>query len=201
MKKGSIIVLFAGESVNDISQKLYDVCQNNSDVDAGIGTTVSQLTDIHRSYETAFTAYQLTKTALPKNFLDYNKLGVYKLLADIHNQSLTTDFLNSTLGPILDYDAVHYTDYLHILEVYFDHDCSIIHTGHALYCHKNTLSYKLNKIKELLDYDILTNENRTNIMLSFYILRLGKAQYINVQFRIFCVISKTADLNLCYNFK
>ena len=95
-------------------------------------------------------------------------------LADIHNQSLTADFLNSTLGPILDYDAVHHTDYLHILEVYFDHDCSIIHTADALYCHKNTLSYKLNKIKELLDYDILTNENRTNIMLSFYILRLEK---------------------------
>nr|APO28692.1 Purine catabolism regulatory protein-like family [uncultured bacterium] len=47
-----LIVLFAGESVNDISQKLYDVCQNNSDVYVGIGTTVSQLTDIHRSYET-----------------------------------------------------------------------------------------------------------------------------------------------------
>ena len=74
------------------------------------------LTDIHRSYETAFTAYQLTKTALPKNFLEYDKLGVYKLLADIHNQSLTADFLNSTLGPILDYDAVHHTDYLHILK-------------------------------------------------------------------------------------
>ena len=115
-----------------------------------------------------------TLTALPKNFLEYDKLGVYKLLADIHNQSLTADFLNSTLGPILDYDAVHHTDYLHILEVYFDHDCSIIHTADALYCHKNTLSYKLNKIKELLDYDILTNENRTNIMLSFYILRLEK---------------------------
>ena len=115
-----------------------------------------------------------TLTALPKNFLEYDKLGVYKLLADIHNQSLTADFLNSTLGPILDYDAVHHTDYLHILEVYFDHDCSIIHTANALYCHKNTLSYKLNKIKELLDYDILTNENRTNIMLSFYILRLEK---------------------------
>ncbi len=107
------------------------------------------------------------QNCLPKNFLEYDKLGVYKLLADIHNQSLTADFLNSTLGPILDYDAVHHTDYLHILEVYFDHDCSIIHTADALYCHKNTLSYKLNKIKELLDYDILTNENRTDIMLSF----------------------------------
>ena len=127
---------------------------------------------------TALTRPHLPPISSPKLLSRRTSLStislVYKLLADIHNQSLTADFLNSTLGPILDYDAVHHTDYLHILEVYFDHDCSIIHTADALYCHKNTLSYKLNKIKELLDYDILTNENRTNIMLSFYILRLEK---------------------------
>ncbi len=102
---------------------------------------------------TALTRPHLPPISSPKllsrrTSFEYDKLGVYKLLADIHNQSLTADFLNSTLGPILDYDAVHHTDYLHILEVYFDHDCSIIHTADALYCHKNTLSYKLNKIKK-----------------------------------------------------
>lgn len=169
-----LIILFAGESVKQMTQKLYSICQDNTDVYAGIGTTVSRITDIHRSYESAFTAYQLTKTAIPKNFLEYDKLGVYKLLADIRNKSLTTDFLTTTLGPLLAYDDEQHTDYLHILEVYFDYDCSIIHAAAALYCHKNTLTYKLNKIKEILNYDILTNENRTNIMLSFYILRLQK---------------------------
>lgn len=173
-EENHLIILYAGDSVKQMTQKLYAICQDNSDVYAGIGTTVSKLTDIHRSYESAFTAYQLTKTAIPKNFLEYDTLGVYKLLADIHNQSLTAEFLTSTLGPLLDYDNEHHTDYLHILETYFNHDCSIIHTAAALYCHKNTLTYKLNKIKEILDLDILTNENRTNIMLSFYILRLQK---------------------------
>lgn len=93
---------------------------------------------------------------------------------DIQNKTLAPAFLHETLGPLLDYDEEHHTDYLHILEVYFEHDCSIIHTATSLYCHKNTLTYKLNKIKEILNYDILTNENRTNIMLSFYILRLQK---------------------------
>lgn len=169
-----LIILFTGEAVEQMKDKLYTICQNDSDIYAGIGTTVLRITDIHRSYETAFTAYQLTKTAIPKNFLDYDKLGVYKLLADIQNKTLAPAFLHETLGPLLDYDEEHHTDYLHILEVYFEHDCSIIHAAAALYCHKNTLTYKLNKIKDILDYDILTNENRTNIMLSFYILRLQK---------------------------
>lgn len=169
-----LIILFTGDAVESIKNQLYTICQNDSDVYVGIGTTVLRLTDIHRSYETAFTAYQLTKTAIPKNFLEYDMLGVYKLLADIKNQSLAPAFLHETLGPLLDYDEKHHTDFLHILEVYFEHDCSIVHAASALYCHKNTLTYKLNKIKEILDYDILTNENRTNIMLSFYILRLQK---------------------------
>ena len=73
----------------------------------------------------------------------------------------------------MDYDKKNDTDYMKILEVYFENECSILHTSKALYCHKNTLSYKLNKIKEILGYNILSNENRTKIMLSFYILRLG----------------------------
>ena len=38
--------------------------------------------------------------------------------------------------------------------------------------HKNTLKYKLAKIREILGYDITINENRMNIMLAFRIRKL-----------------------------
>ena len=50
-------------------------------------------------------------------------------------------------------------------------------TSKAIYCHKNTLAYKLDKIKKILGYDILKNENRVKIMLAIYILRLGKEYF------------------------
>ena len=90
------------------------------------------------------------------------------------------EFVRETLGSLMEYDAEQGTDYVHILEAYFDNECNILNTSKVLYCHKNTLSYKLNKIREILGYDILTNENRTKIMLSIYILRLGRDYYEKV---------------------
>ena len=139
----------------------------------GIGPTVTRLKDIHNSYEKAYTAYQLTKTAIPKNILSYEDLGIYKILADAKESAIYPAFVKEILGKLMDYDKENDTDYMQILEAYFENECSIVQTAKALYCHKNTMSYKLNKIKDILGYDILSNENRTKIMLSFYILRLG----------------------------
>lgn len=117
-------------------------------------------------------AYQLTKTAIPKNLLDYEGLGVYKILADVKEPEIYPAFVQETLGELLNYDKENGTEYIRILEAYFDNECNMIHTAAALYCHKNTLAYKLNKIRDILKYDILSNENRTKIMLSFYIRKI-----------------------------
>ncbi|MGN1266964.1 MAG: helix-turn-helix domain-containing protein, partial [Dorea sp.] len=88
-------------------------------------------------------------------------------------EEIYPEFVQETLGALIQYDQKNGTDYLKILEAYFENDCSILHTAEKLYCHKNTLTYKLNKIKELLGYDILTNENRMKVMISFHLLKMG----------------------------
>ena len=45
--------------------------------------TVTSIEDIHKSYKMAKTAYQLTKTTIPRNFLTYEELGIYQLLTDL----------------------------------------------------------------------------------------------------------------------
>ena len=65
-------------------------------------------------------------------------------------------------------------EYMKILDEYFRNDCSVIETSKALYCHKNTLTYKIHKIRDILGYDIHSNENRTKIMIALYIMRLGE---------------------------
>ena len=101
---------------------------------------------IHKSYKSAKTAYQLTKTTIPRNFLTYEELGIYQLLTDYSEKTIYPNFVEETLGKLIDYDKKNQTDYMHILETYFENECSIICTSKALYCHKNTLSYKIGKI-------------------------------------------------------
>ena len=109
--------------------------------------------EIHLSFEKAYTAYQLTKTAIRTNLLCYDELGIYKILADVKEETVYPAFVQETLGVLMEY------------------------TAQALYCHKNTLSYKLDKIKKILGYDILKNENRVKIMVAIYILRLGNEYF------------------------
>lgn len=86
--------------------------------------------------------------------------------------SICPDFVEEVLGALLRYDREHGTSYMKILRVYFEHDCSAVNTAKALYCHKNTLAYKLNHVRELLGCDILSNENRMRIMVALHIMQL-----------------------------
>ena len=60
-----------------------------------------------------------------------------------------------------------------ILALYFENNCSITQTADATFYHQNTLKYKVKAIKEILGYDITTNENRVKIIISLSILKLG----------------------------
>ena len=82
------------------------------------------------------------------------------------------EYVREVLGALIKYDKENDSDYVYILEKFFENECSILHTSKVLYCHKNTLTYKLNKIKEILEYDILENENRMRIMLAFHIIKM-----------------------------
>ena len=109
--------------------------------------------------------------------MDYDGLGIYKLLSDVKDPSVYPAFVDETLGALFRYDEENQTDYAGILKTYFENECSGIRTAEILYFHKNTMTGKLNKIKEILGYDISKNEYRTRIMMAFYILNMGKEYF------------------------
>ena len=110
--------------------------------------------------------------AFSKPFLCYSELDVYQLLTDISTPQTCTNFYQKILGKLIDYDKENKTNYTEILEVFFENECHLANTADVLFFHKNTLKYKLAKIREILGYDITTNENRMNIMLAFRIRKL-----------------------------
>ena len=178
---GNLIVLFVGRSKEEIQKYFQKICSDDRNIYAGMGTRAFGLREIHCSYERARTAYQLTKTAIQKNFLSYDELGVYKIISDIKEKTVCKEFVEEVLGKIIAHDKKYKTKYLEVLEAYFENDCSIIHTAEAMFFHVNTMKYKLNKIKDILNYDILTSENRMKIMLAFYMLRAERTEDFPLQ--------------------
>lgn len=172
-EKDRLIILVVGNSENEVIEACRKMCQEDENIFMGIGTTVQKMNEISKSYHRAVTAYKLTKQPITKNVVSYNELGIYKLLADQKEEEIYPEFVEETLGHLIKYDQENHTDYLDILTAYFENECSIINTARSLYCHKNTITYKINKIKDILGYEILDNENRMKIMISIYIMKLG----------------------------
>jgi sugar diacid utilization regulator len=155
-----------------IQKEIYKLCNEDSHIFVGIGSSVDKVQDIHKSYTHAKSAYQLTKSALNSQILCYDELGVYKMLSNLKEPGLGDQYIEEVLGELILFDKNNQTDFVHILQVFFENECSILMASKALYCHKNTLTYKLNKIKDILGYDILANEKRMAIMLAFHLLKM-----------------------------
>ena len=107
------------------------------------------------------------------SILCYNDLGIYQLLSDVSNTELCMNYHRNVLGKLIDYDDENETNYMEILELFFENECHLANTASAMFFHKNTLKYKLAKIREILGYDILLNENRMNIMLALHISKMN----------------------------
>lgn len=173
VEEGDRLLAMVSEQGKEVlRKKLEQICKVDSKVYAGIGMEVPRLQGLQEGYEHAMTAYQLTNTAISTNILVYEELGMYKILSDLKHPRLGELFVREVLGQLLDYDRQNGTDYMEILEAFFENDCSILYTSRAIYCHKNTLNYKMNKIKEILGYDIMNNENRTRIMVALYFMKI-----------------------------
>ncbi|MFI8517108.1 helix-turn-helix domain-containing protein [Streptomyces sp. NPDC085481] len=76
---------------------------------------------------------------------DLGFLGL--LLSDDHD---VDGFIETAIGPVLDYDAERFTDLTRTLEAYFASGGSPTNAAEALHVHPNTVSRRLERIGELL---------------------------------------------------
>jgi len=68
-------------------------------------------------------------------------------------------------------------EWINLLRVFFDNECSLVNTAKALFIHRNTLVYRLNKLKELMHYDMHDQYNRDYIKQSIMMLHFFRAKY------------------------
>ncbi|MDF2501903.1 MAG: transcriptional regulator, PucR family [Anaerosporomusa subterranea] len=134
----------------------------------GVGQNESGLVNISKSYKQAASVLHM---AVKNNWhkVYYKDLGIYKILLSAEDDNVLREIYDDTLGRLLDYDVTHNTDYLNTLKCYLENDASIQAVAKLTFVHRNTINYKLNKIKEITGYDISSVEERLKIMLAFKI--------------------------------
>jgi DNA-binding CsgD family transcriptional regulator len=139
----------------------------------GIGKTTKSIRCLHKSYRQAIAVQKLqSKGRLRPDQIYYSEMGLYKLLMNIDDEDIISDYLQNTIKPVLDYDRENKTDLVGVLRSYLSHDGSVKETAEELYVHRNTVNYYLNKIRDLTDMDLSSLSVKTQLTTALMLLNI-----------------------------
>jgi sugar diacid utilization regulator len=100
--------------------------------------------------------------------------GTYRLLLRVlasHPEEVAS-FYEDTIAPLVAYDAQYGTDLVGTLEAWFEHDCSASATAAAIFAHRHTVSYRLERVRELTGLNPGASEDRERLGLGLKALRI-----------------------------
>lgn len=132
----------------------------------GIGRPVGRLLDLRTSYREAAQAMALEHRLRHRKPQVYANLGVYRLLLPLAETNELRAFATQVLGRLIADERAGKTDLLETLRVYFECNGNVAQTAKALYIHRNTLLYRLDRVREVGALDLDDAETRLQVQLA-----------------------------------
>ena len=100
--------------------------------------------------------------------------GTYRLLFRVlasHPEEVRS-FYEDTVAPVVSYDDQYATDLVGTLEAYLDQNCNMNATAAAIFAHRHTVAYRLERVKELSGLDPMQSEDRERLGLGLKAYRI-----------------------------
>jgi len=143
-----------GKRLDKIAQQIEEGLAKDMDlkVVVGIGTVVSNIRDLARSYKEAQLAIEVGKVFdTERSIINYDNLGIGRLIYQLPT-TLCEMFLQEVFkkNPI---DALD-QETLFTINKFFENNLNVSETARKLFVHRNTLVYRLEKIKKLTGLDL-----------------------------------------------
>ncbi len=157
----SDIVLVKEVKANTESADLEKLARSISDtlsgefytrVNVGIGTVVVGVKDLARSFKEAQTALEVGKVFdTEKVIVSYDNLGIARLI-----YHLPTTLCETFLHEVFKKGSIESLDHetLFTIQRFFENNLNVSETSRKLFVHRNTLVYRLEKIKKLTGLDL-----------------------------------------------
>jgi hypothetical protein len=111
-----------------------------------------------------------------KQFYRYDEYRFFHLLEKVaeKDENCLQNFVQSNLFALKKYDRLHQTELFDTLNMLMLCGCNYKKTCQKLHIHRNTLSYRLERIKELTDLNLSDPEVQFDLGFSFRILSFSK---------------------------
>ncbi len=136
-----------------LSEYLYSI---SSDIKLvmGVGRAYEGIGDLQKSFTEASRCVILSeKMNMSGRVFWYEEMGIYNLFSELADKKVMQEFIDNTLGVIIEYDRNNNSNLLETLKAYLWNNNSLIHASEQLYTHRNTVKYRVQRISQLTGRD------------------------------------------------
>ena len=137
----------------------------------GISDQIVDISRLQTAYLRAKAAARMAKDQ-GRTLQYFSRMGMYQILYMVPDRALLRDFCTSRLAPLIRHDSEHHTNYVETLELFFETGGSIQAMSSQMYVHRNTIQYRMNNIKQLLDNSLESTEDRMLYMIACMIVHM-----------------------------
>lgn len=162
-----ILIYNSAQKQLSLNEVIEIVCFHDG-ITVGAGDPVHSLAEIGMAYKCArfcLAAAELWK----RQSVLFEELGVFRLLFYVPDRNYLQAYYQRQLGELEQYDLKHGSDYMQTLQIFLLSDCNLLKTAEIMHTHRNTIVYRIRKIKELLHSELDNSAIKFELMMSLYI--------------------------------
>lgn len=142
------------KDIEKIATNIYDTLSSEfyTKVNIGVSSIVDNLKDLARAYKEAQVALEVGKVfETEKNIISYENLGIGRLIYQLPT-TLCEMFLQEVFkkGSLESLDR----ETLMTIQCFFENNLNVSETSRKLFVHRNTLVYRLEKIRKITGLDL-----------------------------------------------
>lgn len=143
------------EEIEEVIQQSILYRKKDTDFQIGIGKSVEGYQRLKESYHEASRAIKyidiirLVTGDKNKSVVHYSNLGFFQIFGEIDDVTELERYIPETLKKLYLYDDEHKGELITTLQMYLRNNQSIKKTAGAMFVHYRTISYRLEKIKQI----------------------------------------------------
>lgn len=142
-------------SIGQVARTVSDLIEPGWDVRVFLGTVENTLFEYPTSFQLALVTERVAALARPHQpVVWYDDVAVYATLEHRLSADDLEHVIARTIGPLLRYDEEHDVDWTRTLATYLATGKNAALAAMKLNTHKNTVTYRINKIQEVLQADL-----------------------------------------------
>ena len=129
---------------------------------------------LDRAGNEAVLAANVAEGDADKPVLAFEETGAYRLLlpAMSEDPAELQRFYAETVEPLVAYDEQYETDLVQTVETFLDADGNVAGRRPALYTHRHTVRYRLERVREISGLDVGSSDGREKLSLGLKAMRV-----------------------------